>query len=501
MGTTVKSGMLAALFVIGSISTLGCSSDDSEDGSNRGNNPNLGMSCSLDADCGAGLLCVSLECVADPNASNGDIGGGGPGNGGDNGFNTLMDQTPGATIDTSFIWIANSDQGTVSKIDTRTLTELGRYTTSPTGAGMPSRTSVAASGDVAVANRGGVGAAAFGGGCFSGFEPACSMMAAPGGGTETGVTKIWSNVDNCVDANGNGTIETSSGGNDILAWGTDECVAWHTVIPHWSNRPLAWAPPQGPDATLEMVWTAGATTCTNTGCQWTVYRLHGNTGAIEDTVEFSNAGGMPFVGPGVITNYGPYGGASDAAGNFWGFVGNTTHLFYVDAMSLQTATWPIPRANGYGLTIDSVGRIHLCGNAGMSRFDPGTATWTENASVGGTTTAYNGCMTDGKGTLWVGGGVDFGASGLHAFDTETLQLNGSYDVGAVKGVSIDIDGFVWGVGGAGSTMAAQTATQAFKLDPASGQAETFNGLVGAYSYSDMTGFGLAQAGYEPVVLE
>ena len=56
----------------------------------------------------------------------------------------------------SFIWIANTGDGTISKIDTRLEVEVARYITSPLGAvaeGDPSRTSVNRHGDAIVLNR------------------------------------------------------------------------------------------------------------------------------------------------------------------------------------------------------------------------------------------------------------------------------------------------------------------------------------------------------------
>ena len=72
-----------------------------------------------------------------PDASEGCAGGGGGGN------QDLL----------SFIWIANSGEGTVSKINTMTGVEEGRYDSSPQVGGNPSRTSVNLLGDVAVSNR------------------------------------------------------------------------------------------------------------------------------------------------------------------------------------------------------------------------------------------------------------------------------------------------------------------------------------------------------------
>ena len=58
------------------------------------------------------------------------------------------------TPENKVIWIANTAQGTVSKVDTDSYMELARYSTGPLGAGNdPSRTSVNGFGDVYVGNR------------------------------------------------------------------------------------------------------------------------------------------------------------------------------------------------------------------------------------------------------------------------------------------------------------------------------------------------------------
>jgi hypothetical protein len=57
----------------------------------------------------------------------------------------------------------------------------------------------------------------------------------------------------------------------------------------------------------------------------------------------------------------------------------------------------------------------------------------------------------------------------------------------VKGVSIDFDGYVWGVS------LGNTAT---RVDPVTLEQKTYDGLNGAYTYSDMTGFGLRAAGVQ-----
>jgi hypothetical protein len=112
-------------------------------------------------------------------------------------------------------WIANSVDPapapclTISKIDTQTLKEEGRYIVRPDQGGSPSRTSVNLTGDVAVANRSG------------------------------GVAKVYAREESCVESNGMPGIQTSKDAN-FLPWGVEECVAWYTPMNYVSQRPVAW---------------------------------------------------------------------------------------------------------------------------------------------------------------------------------------------------------------------------------------------------------------------
>ena len=114
----------------------------------------------------------------------------------------------GGGVELSYIWISNSSQQTISKIDTVTMVEEGRYRAKVAN-GDPSRTSVNLLGDVAVANRNG------------------------------GVAKFWADPADCIESNGTPGIQTSSGGGDILAWEDEECRAWYTDFVCGSNRPVA----------------------------------------------------------------------------------------------------------------------------------------------------------------------------------------------------------------------------------------------------------------------
>nr|WP_293179081.1 hypothetical protein [Nannocystis sp.] len=337
--------------------------------------------------------------------------------------------------DVSYIWIANSSQGTISKIDTQTLQEKGRYIVRPDSAGSPSRTSVNLTGDVAVANRSG------------------------------GMAKVYARVDNCVESNGMPGIQTSVDSN-VLPWGVEECVAWYTPFNYVSQRPAAWTPGTFNKNTCawenQKVWTSGASEGQFPGVD--VVRLNGTTGAVEDTVNI----------PGIAPNYfGMYGAAVDAKGNMWGSQLGQGTLLFVDAETLQYKTWPMV-SGGYGMTVGSSGYVWTCsGNA--SRFDPMTETW-QTLYVGGS----GGCMEDDKGTLYMSGGNN----NIVAIDVETLQVKTTYPLPQyVHGISIDYYGYVWGV---------SIGAQAFRIDLANPAAfQTFNGLVGAYTYSDMTGVALS----------
>lgn len=96
------------------------------------------------------------------------------------------------SLNLKFIWVANSSEATVSKVDCKTVTEVGRFQVCPS----PSRTAVDLDGNVWVACRG-----------------------------DGGVAKIMAEKKNCVDQNKNGVIDTSSNNQTICNTpGCDECV-------------------------------------------------------------------------------------------------------------------------------------------------------------------------------------------------------------------------------------------------------------------------------------
>jgi hypothetical protein len=346
----------------------------------------------------------------------------------------------GGEPDFSYIWIANSQQNTISKIDTQTLVEKGRYWVRPDSGGSPSRTSVNLSGDVVTASR------------------------------EGGFTKFYAQIEDCQESNGIPGIQTSTD-SVMLPWDQEECRAWHTPMGYASQRPAAWTQGTFNNATCayenQKVWTSGNNLQNGTV---DVLLVNGDTGAIESNVVVS----------GIMADfYGIYGAAVDKDGNFWGSQLSQGYLVSINRQTLQYKTWPMA-APGYGMTVDSMGYVWTCSST-VARFDPMTEQWQTN-SVGGS----GGCMEDGKGTLYMSGGNN----NILAVDTETLQVKNTYPVTQyVHGISIDFYGYVWGV---------SMGSEAYRLDITQGGAfQTFPNLVGAYTYSDMTGFALSNVGGTP----
>jgi streptogramin lyase len=363
------------------------------------------------------------------------------------------DQTP-STFD--FIWIANTSQGTVSKINTMTGVEEGRYYVSPTpGTGQSSRTSVNQWGDVAVSNR----------------EPAS-------------VTKVAALEQKCVDKNGNGVIETSTGPNDIKPWGQDECVLWHTPLPLAAGfgggaRPTAWEGVAQDPVTCEMpvprLWIGYK------DAQGTAHfaRLHGDTGAIVDEATRPNWN---------ANSFGPYGGAVNSAGDLFVIGYDSEVSVRVDALTLQVEELGLsPGAYKYGMGVDKNGNMWVgsfFGEHHMYHYDAQAKTW-QGMGNGGNPNNYGalGVAVDDENRVW---GACSSPCRLIELDgntkTWTNQNIALPGCGSPWGVSIDNEGYVWVV---------DKANQAFKVDPDTYEVKLIvKGLINPYTYSDMTGQGL-----------
>jgi hypothetical protein len=379
----------------------------------------------------------------------------------------------GNQVEFSYIWIANSAQKSVSKIDTKTLTELGRYIVGPgQNSQGPSRTSVNLDGDVAVVDRDG------------------------------GVTKIIANSDDC-DPNKNGMagLQSSANAGDLLAWGTDDCVAWNTPLPV-DARPAAWTigePLTDCFFAAPKLWVS-APNPDDSGAA-TVYLLDGSTGAIDAQIEIAASDCN-------CPQFGLYGGAVDDDNDLWSFPRDgdphgSGPLIHVDFQSLTYQVIPQPLgARAYGITVDAQGRSWLAGEQSVSVYDPVTLQWTQIdlGILPGSEFVLRGLQQDDEGDVWIAAmsGWDLPAgvsSGILRVDSQSLQtvqfvgndiLNGLI---RPTGTSIDVDGGVWLVDSDGN--------QAFRYDPLLDSAQVIGNLQVPYTYSDMTGHGLENVGFPP----
>jgi hypothetical protein len=355
----------------------------------------------------------------------------------------------------SHIWIANTGEGTLSKIDTVEAVEVARYVTGPAGTGNdPSRTSVNLHGDMVVSNR--------------------NPLSGP-----SSVTKFLGDVSECYDKNDNDAIDTSSGPTDVLPWDEDECMMWHT--PLGSSVPLgaratAWDGLEDPESGLGgHVWIG---TCPvhdpleEQGAEQKVYKLDGEWGDIleEVWVPVSCA----------------YGGAVDGQGGFWIF-DQTMHMKIarVDMETLETFTHEV--SCGYGITVDAQGRVWTGGHAEIestdiancvNRYDPTTdedlwisatgADFLRGIAVGTEMSAGSVWAADTSGTLF-------------EIDEESVEVLGQWPVGASSmiGVAVDHGGYVWTVSRIGN--------EAYKFNPETDTHVAVPVGQNPYTYSDMTG--------------
>jgi streptogramin lyase len=443
-------------------------------------------------------------------ATDGGVGGLGNGVKLDPGGNLVLG---GGTVDISFMWIANNDHGWVSKYDTRTGREIGRYwsvinrdcagSAGPPCAGAqanglsaainynPSRTAIDRHGDLWVTNR---------------------AIAKQGS-----VTKIANDVSGCIDRNGNGKIDTS---NDFNADGKistnpadhemitptdfsdpkqyDECVLFSTPV---------GGPAPAPDGVAGRALAVAAGTQANgPGDIWVgiyhearAYKLDGNNGQITAV----NANGDKSV----QLAFGPYGAIVDRLQRLWLVEPGSARLAMID-----TATGTVGAANiepgancsSYGIGIDGKNRVWVPGwgqdNGVACRYDHSTGTWKhfDFSSVLGPSGQHfswgRGIAVDVNGAVYMSGYGDANSTKaqLIRFDAETgavLPFGTAQFVEATDGttaasigVALDSDGNPWVNNYSGNVM---------KVDKTTGSVtRTAQQETGLYTYSDFTGYQL-----------
>lgn len=385
-------------------------------------------------------------------------------------------------VESSFAWIANGGDGTVSKIDTRTGREVARYPSARpwnwrdcadsgvdnTGA-CPSRTAVDGNGDVFVANR------AF--------------------GQEGSVTKIANLA--CPDRNGDGAVTTSSdldgdGHIDVQSeefkGDADECVLY-TVDVGMDSVPRALALDAGGlEDMIGSIWVGLYR-------RGQLLKLRNEDGAVLGTFDLPEyEGGEPLR---------PYGAAIDRSGRVWvgSHPGDAPGLAHVDATSGEVSELITPpdridvpggariAPRFYGIAVDEKQRVWLGGwaEAAVIRFDPASGTWAaaKNQFPVGRTGNARGLAVERRGEIssrvWVA--FSSNPSALEVFDADTLMPEGHHDLGAsigAIGAGLDDAGKVWAVN--------QRTGDASWFDPATGKSIPVRVGPEPYTYSDFTGY-------------
>ncbi|MFO0713922.1 MAG: SBBP repeat-containing protein [Sandaracinus sp.] len=389
------------------------------------------------------------------------------------------------------VWVANMNDGTLSRLDPATGREIGRYVSarpdavnrarpateycnwSNTG-NCPSRTAVDQNFDCYVANR------AF--------------------GRQGTVTKIAADPRRCIDRNANGRIDTSTdrNGDGRINMGdpteffgvNDECILWTVPVGVNNGVPRALAigvAPAGVD--VGDVWVGNYN-------EARAYRLRPSDGAALGNVSMCVGGNC---------NY-PYGAAVDARGRvfFWARMGGTQRVFGYVTPSTGTYTWtsnsPYYYPVGYGMTyyVNADGSQEYFFNADsdggyINRYNVLNNTWMYIRSPG----TPRGMAADINGNVYAAGwstGYGWGGScnnrlwrysvgDTATFSATTLQTWTAPTASCFMGVGVTFDNAVWLIG-AGNNRGA-------RLAPDRGSwIESPQVFVGPYTYSDFIGYGL-----------
>jgi hypothetical protein len=378
------------------------------------------------------------------------------------------------------VWVSSMDDGTVSRLDPSTGREIGRYFTarpdfanrarpadescnwSYTG-NCPSRTAVDQNFDCYVANR------AF--------------------GNQGTVTRIAARLENCVDRNSNGLIDTSTdrNGDGLINkadptefYGVnDECILWTVPVGVNNGVPRALAvgiAPRG--GAVGDIWVGNFN-------ERRAYRLRASDGAALGNVAMDvNAS---------------YGAVVDRQGRIWftaangssrnlGYV-NPATMTYTEVAAAPFNLWAYGMA--YYLSMDGTQEfIFVADSSGgrLYRYDINVNNWTFVSTPG----TPRGVAADINGNIWVAPwstGTGWSGSYNRNIWRYDVNLGGftqylSPTASGFMGVGVTFDNAIWGIAAIGS--------RAVRLSPSrTSWIETPSIFVTPYTYSDFIGYGLS----------
>ncbi len=350
-----------------------------------------------------------------------------------------------------FIWVPNSNEGTVSKVDTRTGKELGRYRTGPTANGNPSRTTVDQQGNCWVANR----------------------------RTGTAVKLGLSENGQFIDRNQNGAIETSRDANDdgvisqdeMLPWGADECVLIELVLLPGKEAPYLPGTYTGEYANDDLNPGPRGVAVDANNNVWIgtfetkkFYYVESGAGTILRTIDVSSV------------NHRSYGAVIDRHGILWSSGHDRAHVLRLNPADGSFTTIPLGHF-AYGLALDQHDHLFASGwqDTKLSRINVVTAEkeWT----VPGAYESRGLAVTD-DGDVWSANS----APGTVVRFSNDGKIKATISVGAAPtGVAVDSAGKVWVVNFGDEFIK--------RIDPVTDRIDLEKRVVGGthYGYSDMTG--------------
>lgn len=337
----------------------------------------------------------------------------------------------------SVFWVPNTNEGTISKIDTLTGNELGRYRTGPTRNGSPSRTAIDQHGNVWVANR------------FTGTVLKIGLY-------EKG---------QYVDRNGDGVINTSRDlnndgditGNEILPWGQDECVLLEVLLIDSASGPRGLII----DANNNL-WAGTYRKDKNRINKF--YYIDGDTGKILDAIDMGQ--------------YGSYGAIIDSNGFIWSVSRAADFVLKINPATHSISKIQVP---AYGITLHN-GHVYVTG-AGANLFSRITIAthridWTKYIPAGSEPSFTRGIAIDSALNVWV---ADTRRGTVTRWD-HNGRLLVTIPVGKYPtGVAIDAAEKIW-VCNLGDEYI-------HRIDPATNKIDLSKRIIGGrhYSYGQMIG--------------
>lgn len=370
----------------------------------------------------------------------------------------LSDNSSGSSY--SFIWIPNSNEGTVSKVNTITGMEVARYHTGPDSNGNPSRTTIDLDGSCWLGNR------------------------------QTGTAIKIGLLENggYIDRNNDGIIETSRDldGNgaitsdEILPWGQDECVLYEVILISGYEGTYTPGNYSGPYANDYYTPGPRGLAVDSKNNVWIgtfgtmkYYYVNGSNGQILKTIDISSSG------------HTPYGALMDQYGILWSSGDTGNNILRIDPLNDSFTRINLPHTS-YGLAIDRNNHLFVSGlnyyAISCINILTGSIEWIKSAAY-----AQGITVTD-DGDIWSANN----AQGTVTRYSNNGDIKATIIVGNTPtGVSVDSRGKVWAVD--------NNDEYIHRINPNNHQADSDGNIINGvelskriiggthYGYSDMTG--------------